>query len=261
MSTQGTLQAPSRAPGWDGIRGLLDEVRAEASEWGVNGRLSAAILLMPVLGGAAVAATRADRPLFDFLTREDSLLQWAQFAGFLAAGALGLAVALKLRAAGRRLAGRLYVIYALASVFVAGEEISWGQRIFGWGTPSAFEDVNKQHETTIHNVSHAIDIFNLGMLAIGLYGFLVPWILWRQRGRSEASWASWVRELAAPPLFLSTSFLWLFGYKLLRFAIFRTPSYTAVAYGEWAEFCLAVALVSFSALLLHRLRSERVGVS
>lgn len=51
-----------------------------------------------------------------------------------------------------------YFIYALSLIlfFGAGEEISWGQRIFGWQTPSEMKKLNVQGETTIHN----IEIFN-----------------------------------------------------------------------------------------------------
>ena len=41
--------------------------------------------------------------------------------------------------------------------FVAfGEEISWGQRIFGWATPESLAAINYQQETNIHN----LDFFN-----------------------------------------------------------------------------------------------------
>ena len=32
------------------------------------------------------------------------------------------------------------------------EEISWGQRIFGWNTPEALSTINLQNETNIHNI-------------------------------------------------------------------------------------------------------------
>lgn len=40
-----------------------------------------------------------------------------------------------------------------ALMFVSfGEEISWGQRIFGWSTPDRFQDINAQGETNFHNL-------------------------------------------------------------------------------------------------------------
>lgn len=43
-----------------------------------------------------------------------------------------------------------YLFTALVFFVYAMEEISWGQRVFGWGTPSAFEG-NLQNETNLHN--------------------------------------------------------------------------------------------------------------
>lgn len=45
-----------------------------------------------------------------------------------------------------------FLLLALLFFFGAGEEISWGQRIFGWGTPAEFSRHNLQHETNIHNL-------------------------------------------------------------------------------------------------------------
>ncbi|MFK7910217.1 MAG: hypothetical protein AB8F34_06395 [Akkermansiaceae bacterium] len=49
-----------------------------------------------------------------------------------------------------------YLILAALFFFVTGEEISWGQRIFGWATPDWMAENNVQEETTIHN----LEIFN-----------------------------------------------------------------------------------------------------
>ncbi|BDS05313.1 hypothetical protein NT6N_03530 [Oceaniferula spumae] len=58
---------------------------------------------------------------------------------------------------GRDLGGWYWFLaLALLFFFVAGEEISWGQRIFGWATPDWMRDSNVQEETTIHN----LEIFN-----------------------------------------------------------------------------------------------------
>jgi len=49
-----------------------------------------------------------------------------------------------------------YLLLSLLLFFGGGEEISWGQRIFGWKTPETFEKENIQRETNIHNLK----IFN-----------------------------------------------------------------------------------------------------
>ena len=45
------------------------------------------------------------------------------------------------------------VLIALFFIFVGGEEISWGQRLFGFETPEVIIDNNVQGESTLHNLS------------------------------------------------------------------------------------------------------------
>ncbi len=41
---------------------------------------------------------------------------------------------------------------AAACMLAAGEEISWGQCLFGWTTPDFLMGLNQQGETNIHNI-------------------------------------------------------------------------------------------------------------
>lgn len=45
-----------------------------------------------------------------------------------------------------------FLILALLFFFAAGEEISWGQRIFNVQTPDALNAINNQGEITVHNI-------------------------------------------------------------------------------------------------------------
>jgi len=45
------------------------------------------------------------------------------------------------------------IFVTLACIYFAGEEISWGQHLQGWETPRWIEEINKQHETNLHNMS------------------------------------------------------------------------------------------------------------
>ena len=50
----------------------------------------------------------------------------------------------------------------MAMVFAAGEEISWGQRIFGFATPDFLMHLNEQKEFTVHNIANkSFDIIYL----------------------------------------------------------------------------------------------------
>ncbi len=55
---------------------------------------------------------------------------------------------------GRRYA---FLLFAFVFFFGAGEEISWGQRIFGFATPEKLEEKNVQEEFNIHN----LEFFNI----------------------------------------------------------------------------------------------------
>ncbi len=60
-----------------------------------------------------------------------------------------------------------------------GEEISWGQRIFGFDTPESIKELNYQEEFTIHNLQFIYDIFTssktgiFGQNAFFLFMFIV----------------------------------------------------------------------------------------
>ncbi len=43
-------------------------------------------------------------------------------------------------------------VLVLVLIVMIGEEISWGQRIFGWETPADYAVINKQGETNLHNL-------------------------------------------------------------------------------------------------------------
>lgn len=46
----------------------------------------------------------------------------------------------------------LFLLMALILFVGCGEEISWGQRLFGFGTPDILKEHNVQGETTLHNI-------------------------------------------------------------------------------------------------------------
>ncbi len=49
------------------------------------------------------------------------------------------------------------LLVTLACIYIAGEEISWGQQLVGWGTPEWVREVNDQRETNLHNTSSWFD--------------------------------------------------------------------------------------------------------
>lgn len=100
-----------------------------------------------------------------------------QFLFYATAAAAQLLIVLGL--AGRRPRGRrrfFQILLLLMFLFVAMEEVSWGQRLFHWDTPPFLEDLNLQGETNIHNIfGDALSPFHIGlMLFINGFCYLLP---------------------------------------------------------------------------------------
>ena len=83
------------------------------------------------------------------LIKEDSLVENLTAVWLLLGGLLLFATALVERDTFRR---RVYALGCLALIFAAGEEISWGQRIFDFSTPQILREINTQGELTLHNI-------------------------------------------------------------------------------------------------------------
>ena len=88
----------------------------------------------------------ANRDLLERLTVEDGAFEYVQAALYFGAAIAFAVVAWRTRA--RSWA----TLLALGTFLVAGEEISWGQRIFGISTPTSLEDTNVQGELNLHNL-------------------------------------------------------------------------------------------------------------
>ena len=69
------------------------------------------------------------------------------------------------------------ILVAIVLFVMVGEELSWGQRIFGWATPDSFASINEQSETNLHNL--ATQVFQ-NTLYFGGWLLLIGLAFWRQ---------------------------------------------------------------------------------
>ena len=103
-----------------------------------------------------VAAAEAFPHAMIALGEEDGPLENLTALLFFIAGLIFLWSARKAKD-GQRLEGAYAVFFLVAwgvlMIVFAGEEISWGQRIFGFETPEAIDRANKQNEFNIHNLA------------------------------------------------------------------------------------------------------------
>jgi hypothetical protein len=68
------------------------------------------------------------------------------------------------------------LIAALSCLYIAGEEMSWGQHFFHWDTPEYWAMVNRQEETNLHNTYAIFEKTPRSILETGIFigGLIVP---------------------------------------------------------------------------------------
>ncbi len=119
--------------------------------------------------------------VFYALDREDSVVEYAHavlyfLSSILAVLSFRFVRGLKINGLLKKSWRILFALSAIVLFVLAGEEISWGQRIIGIETPEALKEINEQDETTLHNVSFIFRYVYDAYLLMGVYG-ITSWLL------------------------------------------------------------------------------------
>ena len=191
------------------------------------------LLVGPLLGAVLVALVSRSTGLYRVLVREDGLLEWAQVIAYVWVIAFAVVAAPRLWRSGYPRSTLVVVALAFVSLVSVGEELSWGQRLIGFGTPEIAAS-NRQGELNLHNDARFEAAFRMGILAVGVYGVVAPFVVRR-------------RTPLVPPRRLVMFFAVVAAYYTVRVLLFEAPTYVEAKYSEWPETCLAVALALWSA--------------
>ena len=228
----------------------------DSRRWGLRLRTALIIAAIPILIMLGMVAIVPIPDLFVWVTAENSWMEWLQFLLILASSLIFARLSLLLFQSHQARIGALCLLVAVGTFFVAGEEIAWGQHIFGWGTPEALEAVNVQQETTLHNISSAHAIFVYAVMVAGLFGTVMALgsVWWNKRQQSVLS------RLLFPPLCLAPAFFMPFGYRFARLflgidTLFPDFIFHITKFSEVTELCLYFGLVVFAWLNLRQLRT------
>ncbi len=75
------------------------------------------------------------------------------------------------------------VIMTVGCIYLAGEELSWGQHLLRWETSEHWKQLNSQNETNLHNNSYLLNLLprTILIIAIVLGATLFQWILKNRR--------------------------------------------------------------------------------
>lgn len=191
--------------------------------------------------------------IFNKLKKEDGLFEYLTFAAYLIGSGFSLAILKNIWSKWRSswmswplLFG--FLVVAVVFFFIAGEEISWGQRIFNIATPQDYAAVNTQQEITIHNHNDVINYVYYAYLYLSLLISLawLPVKLTIAGGkRFGVNWlyrlGEWMRWVA-PRWWMVSWFLPMIVYVPLR------ETFGYIRYGQWeemSEMFLSVGLVVY----------------
>jgi hypothetical protein len=218
-----------------------------------------AFVVLPLISFAVYLATH--RPLsktvWNAIYSEQGFFELGTAACFAAAGCVMLTLAVRSTGRVPPAYRMFFAAFSLGAWFVALEEVSYGQHIFGWQAPQSLRAVNAKAELNIHNIgdnmlSRALRsagniVFPLGLLVMPLV------VRWRSGAYRRASWAYFTlsgNELATLVLIAQAITAIDKGFKAITdYGLFIRP-------GEVQEFYWSVAAVAYTVIVWQRLMTR-----
>jgi hypothetical protein len=88
-------------------------------------------------------------PILQNINKEDGVIEQASAILFLSCSVIPMLIAIRSVNRNRKM---IHAILAVGFFLFWGEEISWGQRIFGFQTNELIKNFNVQNENNIHNL-------------------------------------------------------------------------------------------------------------
>jgi len=172
---------------------------------------------------------------------DDTVVEYVQFlfyflSSFAAAGTSFILAKLKKP----KIIWVLYLLGALGLFMIAGEEISWGQRIFGLETPEFYLEHNTQKEINLHN---NIAVFGYVYRAYVLLSFYCAFA-WINRllipRKIKKKIKDWL-ELFIPNWY----FMGYFFISFMFFYYYRIRNYFLDEFEEFSELILVMGILGF----------------
>jgi len=107
------------------------------------------------------------QPIYSFIIREDGPIEYSTVIVYLTALIVSINI-LKFFKNEKKFFV-IFLVFSIGFFLIAMEEISWGQRIFDFSTPDWFP-VNRQQETTLHNLDALIQFRHPSMMSVSIFG-------------------------------------------------------------------------------------------
>lgn len=250
MSTSVTRRhaTPSPAP-----RLLGRAIRDDAAADGVPNAVAWSVFSIPLVGAALLAGLYlVSRDAYHLVLKEDRPVEWGQFALLLLCTLLAAGGAI---AAARRrnyLPAAVLAVAALCFLGLAGEEISWAQRVFALVTPESLATVNQQAELNVHNINagglRLQDLFKIGSALVGVAGVLLA--LAPRARRCPRLLRTPLARLLTVPRYAVPGFAMMALYWPVHLVVDIAP---VSRFQEWVEFSFYLSVTATLAVVLLRL--------
>ena len=231
--------------------GLRSRISTNLATWDISARWAAVLFSVPLaVVPVAVLVALTEHPWFYAMTVEDGPVEWAQVGVLLIASGTFAIIARKVWKKGIRPAATLAAMGAFAALAIAGEEISWGQRLLGLETPADLEAINEQGETTIHNIGAFATASNLVQFGAAGYGAVLPILALLPTVPARIR-----RSHLLPPIALTSFFFGPFLYWAARIPV--EPWRALRRASEITEASFYAGLALFAWFILRRLNAQR----
>ncbi|MEH6402324.1 MAG: hypothetical protein V7750_03050 [Sneathiella sp.] len=162
-----------------------------------------------------------------------------------------------------RLIGPWMIFFAIGFLYIALEESSWGQHLFGWQTPDWLSDVNRQQETNIHNLfDKKIDRIPKAIIGALIFFAGVAWPLYCKFKGTPKNLPLWFTTLwPAKTTFtaaLSFFLIWVIGRSMVV-TDFDTYNGQKVSFSELRELLITYFLLVYT-WDLRRFKRDSVSI-
>lgn len=207
--------------------------------------LSLTTILLTLVIAVGALITRSLAPeTFAHLCQEDVLVEPAQAVLY------AISAVVFVYASRRSRLGNAWTLgLAALSFWLAGEEVSWGQRMIGVATPDWLAGRNVQKELNLHNLDGLHQHVRIaGVLFVGVLAFAIP---------LGHRWVSWAKalidrlELPVFPLFAAPSVAVAMAFMTVP----RLRGAIVFELDEISELLLAVGFAAFAVSCAETVRS------
>lgn len=215
-----------------------------------------------------VAVLKSGRERLIFLTKEDGIVEYTAVVCYLVAAGIIISLFFISKSSARKylLGLRRNIIFLLIGILFiifAGEEISWGQRIFDFTTPEFWSLLNRQGEITLHNLNFWEALDTSGNLKHGInrlfssvafytYFWFALCIIIPILNRSWSKANHFFREAGIPLIHIFYGVLFLLNYIVFEFIEKVSIELRPVGEVKETNFALLYLAASISIIVQYR---------